>query len=492
MSSIEPFQLMGRVIPKLKASMAAIDKFKKSRSIAKGRIWKQRHAESKRKLKVFLTRQEDVEEFERREAERNTRRWRLQEQQEAQRREEHAAWLKSRPARPVTPSASKSPEKVAETPVVTETPEERQRFINDRLTVILGEERMQEPAFLPSGNNPLDPAIVELNTQQFQNTVLNEWEAYKAAQIREAEEIEANQRQIEANRQQIIAKVLYYRERYLVRLEKLVSYGPQLDTAITLFGQVLLPYNEQDAAAVVYTITWELLNPIQDLLNERAKEMPLEEVGAQELQNAWPMNRMDLLFDFLNRQAHVLPEVADMGHRLKAVMQAVYNPTPFDDPLASKPAGFDLKAFNEAMQRLQDEQFRKRFEASCPPPYGIPTVPTHSSPKTALEISIARTAVLSHALFMASRFEDCATYLVRNVDGRVDPPRRDRMLRYLAEILKEANGCKGLLRRRQGEVYHNSLEIMRGQLSALTDHEKQHRETAKLLEKVDAVWRLWT
>ncbi|KAI0608583.1 hypothetical protein TUN205_07161, partial [Pyrenophora tritici-repentis] len=134
MSSIEPFQLMGRVIPKLKASMAAIDKFKKSRSIAKGRIWKQRHAESKRKLKVFLTRQEDVEEFERREAERNTRRWRLQEQQEAQRREEHAAWLKSRPARPVTPSASKSPEKVAETPVVTETPEERQRFINDRLT----------------------------------------------------------------------------------------------------------------------------------------------------------------------------------------------------------------------------------------------------------------------------------------------------------------------------------------------------------------------
>ncbi|KAL7775778.1 hypothetical protein CFE70_009622 [Pyrenophora teres f. teres 0-1] len=291
--SIRYLQLLGQKLPKQKASS----------TVATGRIEKHREDESKKRLKLFLARQKEVAEFERRKAEYNTRRWRLQEKKEAER-------------------------------LVIENYEERQKFINDRLTVIPGPERMKMPAFLPSGHNPIDPVIAEHNLKQYQENVLSAWEAKKAAQRREAEEAEANRQQMQANRRQIEAKVSYYRDRYLVRLEKLVSFGPQLAQAIDLFEAVLQPLNEWEAAQVVHAITWELLHPIQDLLNDCAREIPLEEAGSHELKHAWPMARMEKLFNFLNHQYKLPGEIIDMGRRLQALMQAVYNPTPFEDPLA--------------------------------------------------------------------------------------------------------------------------------------------------------------
>ncbi|KAK1911979.1 hypothetical protein P3342_012462 [Pyrenophora teres f. teres] len=514
--SIRYLQLLGQKLPKQKASS----------TVATGRIEKHREDESKKRLKLFLARQKEVAEFERRKAEYNTRRWRLQEKKEAERREQHAAWLKNSQSRPVI---APSPEPPNEVPVVIENYEERQKFINDRLTVILGPERMKMPAFLPSGHNPIDPVIAEHNLKQYQENVLSAWEAKKAAQRREAEEAEANRQQMQANRRQIEAKVSYYRDRYLVRLEKLVSFGPQLAQAIDLFEAVLQPLNEWEAAQVVHAITWELLHPIQDLLNDCAREIPLEEAGSHELKHAWPMARMEKLFNFLNHQYKLPGEIIDMGRRLQALMQAVYNPTPFEDPLAPpkpKPYVFGstfswiLKTSVSApvgsgYSKLLAATAKKAKDTSAPPAGTLTALPgsgfskllagtaeklagsTQQTPAAAAaatpqqQDSPQRTAVLKHVNTEHINLMDEASDLVNRKDGKISANHRRMVDSLFVQLLDGAEGCEGLLEKNEGTTYRAQVQLCREMLDMLSLAQSKISANKTLRRKCDDVMKLW-
>ncbi|KAE8823897.1 hypothetical protein PTNB73_08855 [Pyrenophora teres f. teres] len=443
--SIRYLQLLGQKLPKQKASS----------TVATGRIEKHREDESKKRLKLFLARQKEVAEFER------------------------------------------------------QNYEERQKFINDRLTVILGPERMKMPAFLPSGHNPIDPVIAEHNLKQYQENVLSAWEAKKAAQRREAEEAEANRQQMQANRRQIEAKVSYYRDRYLVRLEKLVSFGPQLAQAIDLFEAVLQPLNEWEAAQVVHAITWELLHPIQDLLNDCAREIPLEEAGSHELKHAWPMARMEKLFNFLNHQYKLPGEIIDMGRRLQALMQAVYNPTPFEDPLAPpkpKPYVFGstfswiLKTSVSApvgsgYSKLLAATAKKAKDTSAPPAGTLTALPADTRRRRRRypqqQDSPQRTAVLKHVNTEHINLMDEAGDLVNRKDGKISANHRRVVDSLFVQLLDGAEGCEGLLEKNEGTTYRAQVQLCREMLDMLSLAQSKISANKTLRRKCDDVMKLW-
>jgi hypothetical protein len=104
-----------------------------------------------------------------------------------------------------------------------QTPEERARFINERLTNILGEEKMKEP-ILPSGHNPMDPVIAEHNQRAATISILNYFDAQQAETQRQKNAHMRLAREEEATR--LKTQVLYSHNRdiYEGRINKLAMF----------------------------------------------------------------------------------------------------------------------------------------------------------------------------------------------------------------------------------------------------------------------------
>ncbi|RMZ68421.1 hypothetical protein GMOD_00010071 [Pyrenophora seminiperda CCB06] len=472
--------------------------------VSTGRVEKKRDDQSQARLESYLARQKKNEEALRRKAEERAEenhRYRLAKQkEEAELRTQYAAWIKKQNPTKTSKYQSVQPsaEPTQKEPVQEETHKQRQQFIHNSLTAILGEKGIKKP-LLPSGNNPIDPVIVAHNDQVFQQTVLNQWQLHKADELRKQQEADTAQQQTEAYRQQVEARVSYYRERYLVRLEKLVSYGSDLAEGVNHFEAIMRRFNEWEAANIVYMMTWRLLSPIQDLLSDCAKEIPLEEMGAQELKRAWPLVRMEELARFLEHQYYLPAEVAEMLRRLRAVLLAVCKPTCFIHPLHIKPrltteeSSARIKA---NILRLNAEATKKAAEAAKL----ITSEPAKSTgeAKAAQQVKSdmsTRAAILQYVTTNDAALMDEVCELVPMYGskrlGVNNGHRRNVELMFL-ELLKLADGRLKVLKGDEGWSYRSMVIRCAETLNELSQVHRMVPANKTLVLLCEDVLKLWT
>jgi hypothetical protein len=219
-----------------------------------------------------------------------------------------------------------------------QTHEERRAYILEKLTNVLGEERMREP-MLPSGHNPMEPVIAEHNQRMVKIFLLNQRDAERAeAQRQHIEQIRLA-REEEAARLKTQILLDHYKDIYQGRIDILAMYAGDMLQGIDRLEHLLQtgsPGWEVDN--VMKVMAHQVFEPIYCLLQEFDSEIPLDPEGAEKLMGAWPMARLDGLYKFLEIKAGIMsPQAIYLLEGIKLIAQRLLNPTTFVDPLAPRP-----------------------------------------------------------------------------------------------------------------------------------------------------------
>ncbi|KAF1850406.1 uncharacterized protein K460DRAFT_327236, partial [Cucurbitaria berberidis CBS 394.84] len=213
----------------------------------------------------------------------------------------------------------------------------RQKFIHEKLQVILGEQRMNMGVGLPSGHSGIDPAIAEYHQQKATAYLLENIDAWKSEQRHQAEEQQWQFAQEEEERKRIQAIVDFARGRYMQQVEKLALYGPQMREGIDMLEAAVQNNNLIDMAEIVRVMTIEILEPAHALFKAMNENIPLEEEGARVLKEQWPVERLDKLYTFLKNESSLPEELIYFAKGIEAICKPVIHPTPFENPLDPKP-----------------------------------------------------------------------------------------------------------------------------------------------------------
>ena len=101
-----------------------------------------------------------------------------------------------------------------------QTSEERRAYVREKLTNVLGEEKMKEP-ILPSGHNPMEPVMAEHNQRMATISLLSQFEAHKVEMQRQYDEQIRLAREEEANRLKTQILLGHYTDVYKGRINVL-------------------------------------------------------------------------------------------------------------------------------------------------------------------------------------------------------------------------------------------------------------------------------
>lgn len=209
---------------------------------------------------------------------------------------------------------------------------ERKKFIENKLTSILGPARM-EFQLQPSGHSGIDPVIAQHNQNQFRASLQDRHNAWKAEQRNLAEDRQRQAIQETRERARIAVLLDYHRSQYLQRLEVLVRLGPQLNVGIDRLEVAMANSDMREIAGLVSDMVGQILEPAYKMMQEMSMYIPLEESGAAELQDAWPLARVSQVFLFLSNAQSLPRELIYFGQGIEAVCKYILNPVPFQNPL---------------------------------------------------------------------------------------------------------------------------------------------------------------
>ncbi|KAF1945133.1 hypothetical protein EJ02DRAFT_509620 [Clathrospora elynae] len=192
----------------------------------------------------------------------------------------------------------------------SETHEERQKFIREKLTSVLSEDRIKF-SLRRSGHLGIDPAIAEHNEQMVTNSILGQRTSYLAQQRCDREEY--IRQFVREDAERLNTQILndHYRIWYRERLEKLAQLGPLLTRGIEMLDLALSNGGDTfsyDVGTLVEVMIKHVFEPADALFGEMSQEIALEEVGAAYLKAVWPMAGLDVLHSyFLNERDHSRP-----------------------------------------------------------------------------------------------------------------------------------------------------------------------------------------
>ncbi|KAH7556639.1 hypothetical protein BM1_06073 [Bipolaris maydis] len=424
-----------------------------------------------------------------------------------------------------------------------QTYKESHAYVQERLTNVLGAERMKFQ-LLPSGHNPIDPVIAEHNQRKITNSILDQWEAYKVQMRRQEEERKRQAHEEEVRRFKIQTLLDHYRQLYINRLEQLALYGRDLVMGIGYIEAALMAGGLYEAANVMQDMTHQVLLPIHTLLQKFNREIPLEEVGAEKLKSVWPMEGLVAVFEFLRGEPHLPPEAIDMMQGIQVICTALNNPTPFQDPLAPKlnfnntsnftpqqivpaaksspseglsvigaasaPAGSGFsKLLPATAQSVKQEQnrepgstgsgFAKLIAATSEKSNSTretssdtaQNVPPNPIPETnLLPAHAARTAVLQYIATENLYFESEVQDLIRN--NTVVGIHRRQASECLKELIGLANGEEGFLGDMDAGNYRMQIETCVTKINTLPTNPRLNRDTQALKKLCGNALKLWS
>ncbi|CAN9150695.1 unnamed protein product [Alternaria alternata] len=214
-----------------------------------------------------------------------------------------------------------------------QTPEERHKFIHERLTNILGEEKMKAP-ILPSGHNPIDPVIAEHNKRVATESIIDAFESRRAEIQRRADEQMWMAHQ--AHKAYVRTEVLWnhYHNIYQGRINRLAMYSGEMGNNIDLLDNAIANNDVWEVANTVQFLTQQIFEPVLGLLQECDNEIPLAVDDAQKLKAIWPLARLEEVYGYLVSKADGLePQVVFMAQLIEAIAHRIKNPTPLVNPL---------------------------------------------------------------------------------------------------------------------------------------------------------------
>ncbi|KAH6863626.1 hypothetical protein B0T12DRAFT_339314, partial [Alternaria alternata] len=214
-----------------------------------------------------------------------------------------------------------------------QTPEERHKFIHERLTNILGEEKMKAP-ILPSGHNPIDPVIAEHNKRVATESIIDAFESRRAEIQRRADEQMWMAHQ--AHKAYVRTEVLWnhYHNIYQGRINRLAMYSGEMGNNIDLLDNAIANNDVWEVANTVQFLTQQIFEPVLGLLQECDNEIPLAVDDAQKLKAIWPLARLEEVYGYLVSKADGLePQVVFMAQLIEAIAYRIKNPTPLVNPL---------------------------------------------------------------------------------------------------------------------------------------------------------------
>ncbi|CAN9099223.1 unnamed protein product [Alternaria alternata] len=214
-----------------------------------------------------------------------------------------------------------------------QTPEERHKFIHERLTDILGEEKMKAP-ILPSGHNPIDPVIAEHNKRVATESIIDAFESRRAETQRRVDEQMWMAHQ--AHKAYVRTEVLWnhYHNIYQGRINRLAMYTGEMGDNIDLLDNAIANNDVWEVANTVQFLTQQIFEPVLGLLQECDNEIPLAVDDAQKLKAIWPLARLEEVYGYLVSKADGLePQVVFMAQLIEAIAHRIKNPTPLVNPL---------------------------------------------------------------------------------------------------------------------------------------------------------------
>ncbi|OAG13696.1 hypothetical protein CC77DRAFT_1067635 [Alternaria alternata] len=214
-----------------------------------------------------------------------------------------------------------------------QTPEERRKFIHERLTNILGEEKMKAP-ILPSGHNPIEPVIAEHNKRVATESIIDAFESRRAEIQRRVDEQMWMAHQ--AHKAYVRTEVLWnhYHNIYQGRINRLAMYTGEMGDNIDLLDNAIANNDVWEVANTIQFLTQQIFDPVLGLLQECDNEIPLAVDDAQKLKAIWPLARLEEVYGYLVSKADGLePQVVFMAQLIEAIAHRIKNPTPLVNPL---------------------------------------------------------------------------------------------------------------------------------------------------------------
>ncbi|KAI4906040.1 hypothetical protein J4E90_010955 [Alternaria incomplexa] len=256
-----------------------------------------------------------------------------------------------------------------------QTSEERRAYVREKLTNVLGEQKMKEP-ILPSGHNPMEPVIAEHNQRMATISLLNQFEAHKADVERQHHEQIRLAREEEATRLKTQILLGHYKDVYKGRINVLAWHTGHMLEGIDRLEHLLQTGEQWEVAKVVQVLTHQVFEPVKRVLEEFDADIPLDPDGAQKLKEAWPMARLQGLYDFLlGRSNNLDSQTMRMAQCIEEILRRLNSPTVFVDPLAPKPQPLNdfrqsYGSTNVNPQTSSASQSDQPLPGAVPPPAG--------------------------------------------------------------------------------------------------------------------------
>jgi len=218
-----------------------------------------------------------------------------------------------------------------------QTSEERRAYVREKLTNVLGEEKMKEP-ILPSGHNPMEPVIAEHNQRMATISLLNQFKDHKVDVQRQYDEQIRLAREEEVTRLKTQILLGHYKDVYKGRINVLAWHTGHMLEGIDRLEHLLQTGEQWEVARVVQVLTHQVFEPVKRVLEEFDADIPLDPDGAQKLKEAWPTARLQALYDFLlGRSSNLDLQTMRMAQCIEEIIRRLNNPTVFVDPLAPEP-----------------------------------------------------------------------------------------------------------------------------------------------------------
>ncbi|KAH7069589.1 hypothetical protein BKA63DRAFT_421401 [Paraphoma chrysanthemicola] len=189
-----------------------------------------------------------------------------------------------------------------------------------------------------------DPVLAKFNQDRQTSHILQLHQEYQAKQRAQWWEQKHQEAEAEAERQRKVAIFQHFCSRYDERVAKLVQLGPKFHAEITNFDHAFEQGDLNLLCEAITALVTQIIEPAHAILQEMPAEIALETVGATELMNAWPLDKVDdnlqqftgpNMSNFNNETQHMLNYMMQGFH---AICAPIFKAVPLANPLNPAPS----------------------------------------------------------------------------------------------------------------------------------------------------------
>ncbi|KAH7070084.1 hypothetical protein FB567DRAFT_539835 [Paraphoma chrysanthemicola] len=198
----------------------------------------------------------------------------------------------------------------------------------------------------PSGHSGIsdDPVLAKFNQDRHISHILELHQESQANQRAQWLEQQRQEAKAEAERQRKVAIFQHFCSRYDERVAKLVQLGPKFHAEMTKFDHAFEQDDLNLFCEAITALVTQVIEPAHAILQEMPAEIALETMGATELMNAWPLDKVDNILqqytgpnmsNFNDETQHMLNYMMQGFH---AICAPIFKAVPLANPLNQAPS----------------------------------------------------------------------------------------------------------------------------------------------------------